>query len=32
QKEAIDRSLAEMNEGKLTPHDEVMEKYKKWMK
>ena len=32
QKAAIDRSLVEMNEGKLTPHDDVMVKYQKWMK
>ena len=29
---AIDESLAEMKEGKLTPHNEVMKKYRKWMK
>ncbi len=27
---AIDKALAEMKAGKLTPHDEVMKKYKKW--
>ena len=32
QKNAIDRALEEMNEGRLTPNDEVMTKYKKWMK
>ena len=32
QKDAIDKALEEMNEGKLTPHDEVMAKSKKWMK
>ncbi len=32
QQQAIDRSLAEMKAGKLTPHDEVMKKYKKWLK
>lgn len=32
QKEAIDRSLEEMKEGKLTPHDKVMGEYKRWMK
>ncbi len=26
---AIDKSLAEMKAGKLTPHDEVMKKYRK---
>lgn len=29
---AIDKSLVEMKAGKLTPHDEVMKKYKKWLK
>jgi len=29
---AIDESIAEMKEGKLTPHTEVMKKYSKWMK
>ena len=32
QQHAIDKSLAEMKAGKLTPHDEVMKKYKKWQK
>ncbi|MBG9374748.1 hypothetical protein I5907_00750 [Panacibacter sp. DH6] len=32
QQNAIDKSLAEMKAGKLTPHDEVMKKYKKWLK
>lgn len=32
QKQAIDRSLEEMNDGKLTLHSEVMKKYEKWMK
>lgn len=32
QQKAIDKSLAEMKAGKLTPHDEVMKKYKKWAK
>jgi len=32
QQEAIDKALAEMKAGKLTPHDEVMKKYKKWLK
>ena len=32
QRQAIDRSLAEMKAGKLTSHDEVMKKYKKWLK
>ena len=32
QQKAIDKSLAEMKAGKLTPHDEVMKKYKKWLK
>ncbi|MBN9386287.1 MAG: hypothetical protein J0H74_36345 [Chitinophagaceae bacterium] len=32
QQQAIDRSLEEMKAGKLTPHDEVMKKYKKWLK
>lgn len=29
QQEVIDKSLAEMNAGKLTPHNEVMKKYTK---
>ncbi len=29
QQRAIDKSLAEMRSGKLTPHDEVMKKYRK---
>lgn len=32
QQKAIDKLLAEMKAGKLTPHDEVMKKYKKWLK
>jgi len=32
QQEAIDKALVEMNAGKLTPHSEVMKKYKKWLK
>jgi len=32
QQQAIDKSLAEMKTGKLTSHDEVMKKYKKWLK
>ncbi len=32
QQKAIDESLAEMKAGKLIPHDEVMKKYKKWIK
>ena len=32
QQEAIDRSLAEMKVGKLTPQVEVLKKYKKWLK
>jgi hypothetical protein len=32
QKEAIDQSLVEMKAGKLTPQDEVLKKYKKWLK
>ena len=32
QQKAIDKALAEMKAGKLTPHDEVMKKYKKWLK
>lgn len=32
QQKAIDKSLTEMKAGKLTPHDEVMKKYKKWLK
>ena len=32
QQQAIDKALAEMKVGKLTPHDEVMKTYKKWLK
>ncbi len=32
QQKAIDKALVEMKAGKLTPHDEVMKKYKKWLK
>lgn len=32
QQKAIDKALQEMKAGKLTPHGEVMKKYKKWMK
>ncbi len=32
QQQAIDKSLAEMKAGKITQHEEVMKKYKKWMK
>ncbi len=32
QQGAIDQSLAEMKAGKLIPHEEVMKKYKKWLK
>ena len=32
QQQAIDQSLAEMKAGKLTSLDEVMKKYKKWLK
>lgn len=32
QQMAIDKSLAEMKAGKLTPHSEVMKKYRKWLK
>ncbi|HVY73902.1 MAG TPA: hypothetical protein VG890_03675 [Puia sp.] len=32
QQQAIDKAMAEMKAGKLTPHDEVMKKYKKWLK
>ena len=32
QQKAIYNALAEMKAGKLTPHDEVMKKYKKWLK
>jgi predicted transcriptional regulator len=31
QQKAIDKSLAEMKAGKLTPHNEVMKKYSKWL-
>lgn len=29
---AVDKALAEMKAGKLMPHEEVMKKYKKWLK
>lgn len=32
QQKSIDKSLADMKSGKVTPHDEVMRKYKKWQK
>jgi len=32
QREAIDKSLAEMKAGKLTPQDEVLKKHKKWLR
>jgi predicted transcriptional regulator len=32
QQQAIDKSLAEMKAGKLMSHDEVMKKFKKWVK
>lgn len=32
QQHAIDQSLAEMKAGKMTSNDEVMKKYKKWLK
>jgi predicted transcriptional regulator len=32
QQKAIDKSLQEVKEGKLTPHNEVMKKYSKWIK
>jgi predicted transcriptional regulator len=32
QQAAIDKSLAEMKAGNLTPHDQVMKQYKKWLK
>lgn len=32
QQQAIDKSLAEVKAGKVTPHEEVMKKYKKWLK
>lgn len=32
QQKAIDKSLGEMKAGKLTSNDEVMKKYKKWLK
>ena len=30
-KASIEQGLKDAKEGKLTPHDEVMEKYKKWL-
>lgn len=30
--DAIDASLAELKDGKLLPHDEVMKNYRKWQK
>ena len=32
QQKAVEESIAEMKAGKLTPHADVMKKYKKWMK
>jgi len=32
QQQAIDKSLSEMKAGKLTPHNDVMKKYSKWLK
>ena len=32
QQQAIDEALGEMKAGKLTPHEEVMKKYSKWLK
>ena len=32
QQKVIDKSIAEMKAGNLTPHDQVMKKYKKWQK
>jgi predicted transcriptional regulator len=32
QQQSLNRALTEMEAGKLTPHDEVMKKYKKWLK
>jgi len=32
QQKAIDKALTEMKEGELTTHEEVMKKYKKWLK
>jgi predicted transcriptional regulator len=29
---AVDKALDEMKAGKLTPHEDVMKKYKKWLK
>ncbi|HWK05695.1 MAG TPA: hypothetical protein VNS58_18775 [Puia sp.] len=30
-KESIDKGLKDVEQGKLTPHNEVMKKYKKWL-
>ena len=32
QQHAIDKALAEMKDGKLTPQDEIMKAYRKWLK
>lgn len=32
QQKAIDQSLAQMRAGKVTAHDQVMKKYRKWQK
>ena len=32
QQQSIDKALAEMKAGKLTPHAEVMKSYTKWLK
>jgi len=30
-KESIERALKDIEDGKVTPHKEVMKKYKKWL-
>lgn len=32
QQQAIDKALLDVKEGKLRTHDDVMKKYKKWLK
>lgn len=32
QQQAIDKALIEMKDGKLTPKEEVMKTYRKWLK
>jgi predicted transcriptional regulator len=31
-KQSIERGLKDIEEGRVTPHEEVMKKYRKWLK